>query len=657
MPAETSGRLPVRVPRGEGEPAYSLFERLAAEMGARSPAAFAAELGLDLRDVRSGRATRRLAGLAGLEPEALDLATFAVGEHSVSIRSAGIDRNHWSCLHPRVCPECRADDLVEHGFAWHRSWWDVIPLRRCHVHGVPLVRRDGAAPARAEAGARGAAAGAGGEAYVLGRIGFAPAAPCDLLDRLPVSRAIDLLELVGAGESGRWGLRDPRRVEASGLLSAGYAILSGGASTFLRHLDGLVATAPAPRDHLGPGSVYGRLYRWLSSENLDPAFAEVRTLVREHALSRLPIPAGQPVLGEAAQNQAIFSLAQAAGRMVVQKALARRFLAAVDARPIQALGNSELYAAPDVEKAVTLHATTLWGAQARTLLGLSGDALGSLVKEGCLPVALGARATGTRDDRFRTEDVRRLLDAVTRDLPLLPSAPEGTRTLVAAGRSAMSSTGELVRAILDRRLRPTGRLAGMSGLAGVLVEVRAVFALHAAAARRQDVVAWEEVVRAVGRKSVADALVRGGHLSRTTAEMGFRNRRRQVVSRREWSRFQARYVSAAELARTRRTSVAALVRHLAASGVAPAFPAADGRRYFERRQLASCPAPCSGTAERRTVTSEHGRSGGVRRSPGSLRRAEAAQRCRRVRAGSASSRPSFDDVGSALVPNHSASSG
>ncbi len=573
---------PIRVPFRSGEPAYALFERLSRAMGCRSAHDFAAELNLSHRDILSGAGWLAVATTAGVPEDELGRATFHVDGKVVRLGGEQLDRAHWSCLHPRCCPICRdGDNAHPEQVRWHRSWWDVVPVRRCHIHGVRLVgARGDRIGLRAAAGGLDAAS-RDGERYVVGRLGFAPRVACDLLDRLPLSRAVDLMEVLGAG---RRGARDPRTHDTAHLLSTGYANVAEGASSLLRHLDRLVATSYTSRDHFGPGIVYGRLYRWLASDEPDPAFAEIRALLRSHALAHVPLAPGQKLFGEVIRTQSLYTLAQAARHLGVQKPLARRMLLATGAAPAGVDHRREVFAAEQVGRAAALHRATMSTVEARGALGLSSDAFASLVAERCLSPVVNRRETGMRDDRFRQEDVSNLIDRLVSGVPIMEARATGTEFLGRAARASMSSTGWIVRAMLEGRVSPVGRWPSMPGLGGLLVPTRDVLATQAADARRSDLVSWDEVVRTLGRKSVADALVRSGHLTRSTTPIGFRNRRRLVVTRRQWSAFRSRFVSAAELAKEENTSVAALVRKLAASGIEPAFPAA-GRRFFERRAL------------------------------------------------------------------------
>ncbi|WP_156630150.1 MULTISPECIES: TniQ family protein [unclassified Methylobacterium] len=582
-------RLPLRVPFRSGEPAYALFGRMADRLSATSRMAFAGELGLSHRALLDGKLVETVAVLAGQVLSEVSAATFVLADGQVSLRGRVLDRNHWSCLRPRVCVDCLREDLSEGGSAgtvWHRTWWDVLPLRRCHIHGGVLVS-GGIEAVRAARTTQGFPAEVtprtrtAGEDYILGRLGLSPSRPLDLLDQLPISRAVEILEVVGAAADGRrWGQREICRVDKADLLSFGFGPFAGGVASFLAHLDDLVRNAPAVRDHLLPNAVYGRLYTMLSSEEIDPAFDEIRGLVREHALANLPIPQGQSILGSAVRRQNIYTLAQAAERLAVEKPLAGRLLWSAGARPRHVAGQLPLFSSSEVESAADLAAATVWGRDARKILGLPPAAFASIVKAGCLPKALDGQATGAREDRFRKADILRLREMVMGGLRTMVRPHAGSAPLPSAVRSAMSSTGEIIAAILDGALIPTGRLSGGEGLSAVLVDTADVLALHNCL--DHDLMPWRDIVGELGSRSAADTLVRSGHLTVSVVPAGFRNRRRRVVPRREWARFEAAYISAAEMARSRGTSASAIVRALEKSGVQPSIACPDGRLFYAR---------------------------------------------------------------------------
>lgn len=562
---------PSRIHGRAGEPAYAAFARLASKMGARSPLVFAKEWGLDHSDVRLGRAIGDVAAMAALSASELEASTFVVEADYVHLGRVRLDRAHWSEARPRVCPACVVSDI-----AWRRSWWDVTPLRRCHEHGDRLVR-EGQTSQRTSPDAPSTA----GERYVLGRLGFAAGPSSQILDALPLSRAIDLLEIVGASLGGdRWALRDARRVDPVNLIGRGYTAFDGGVDTFVRHLDDLASTAAAGRDAVGPGEVYGRLVRWLASEDRDSVYEGVRDILRDHARRNLPIPTGTPVLGVPAGRQRSFTLAQVSRAAGVQPCFADRILRHLGHEASRRVAGLDMYAVEAATAAANFVRDTIWGADAAKRLGLSSYAWTSVVRRGIVKPAMDGRSSGTRDDRFWAGDVERLL-RLADGAPALGKCPDGCRTLVAAARTAMSSTGEIVEALLDGRLRTLGLVRAHAGISGLTIRIADV----ANATRPdapEDTVPWAEVVAELGRKSVADDLVAQGRLGRTTVPMGFRNRRRLVVRRADWTTFREDFVSVASVAAKTGTSAAAAARDLSHSGVEPAF-VAGGRRFYERR--------------------------------------------------------------------------
>lgn len=582
--------LPLRLPLGNGEPAYALLERLARRCGASSAATFSASLGLNWSSVMAGRDTIRVAHAAGVDAELLASATFVVEPCGVRLSGEVLARKDWSPFHRRICRECLADDEARHGDpaprAFRRTWWDLPSIRRCPRHGTDLVRSApggglDSAPALDEIRSPLA-----GETYVLGRLGFAERRRVEILDQLALGKVIPLLERCGAMRlHGRWARSEARGVDKRLLLSAGMLVYEGGASPFRSFLDDLVATARPGRLELGPRMAYGRLHVWLAHDERDPSYDPVRDALRKHALATMPLNPGQVLYGQRIEAPAFRTVAQVCGSTGLERATAERMLALVGGSPAPGPSPIPLYHAADCSQAEDLAAASCWSREARGRLGLTKEGMASLVKAGCLVPLIPRAGRQAREDRFARRGLDGLIALLVESRPTLEDVPAGCALLADVARRGMSSIGAVVRAVMDGRLSPRGVLAQRPGIAGLVFGIDEVFSLH-----RRDTpdVPWAEVVSHLGSRRVARALAASGRLGLRRGSCGFRNRQRREVSRTDWSTFHRNFVSACELARQRGGSVSAITRRLADAGVQPAIlPETCGGRAFYHRDAAA----------------------------------------------------------------------
>ncbi|MET3782937.1 hypothetical protein [Methylobacterium radiotolerans] len=397
---------------------------------------------------------------------------------------------------------------------------------------------------------------------------------------------------------GRRARSDARLVDAGPLLSAGMAAFEGGPSPFRSFLDGLVATARPDRDELTPGVAYGRLYGWLVHDERDPAYGPVREALRAHAIASLPLQPGRDLLGRPVTEPVLGTVARLSRVTGLEKATVERLLASLGAVPAPGPSPIPLYAAADCARLADLAAATCWSAEARRALGLTNEGMASVVSAGCLVPVLPRHGREVREDRFDRAAVERLAVGVFTGVPRLRDVPAGCAPLPEAARRGMSSIGSIVRAVLDGRLAPRGRVRGRAGLPGLVLRVADVAALQRAPS---DDVPWTEVVARVGDRGLARSLVASGRLGLRRAPCGFRNRHRREVARADWAQFRQGFVSAGELARAEGTSAAAMARRLSRSGIGPAFGSGSpgGPTFYRREDVGTLPRATPATRRRR----------------------------------------------------------
>ena len=299
-------------------------------------------MGISRTALIQGRATARIAALAGADVAALERVTFVKEDRkSVRLGNEVLKADDWSFGSLRVCPECLREDLdAGRGHpdyrAHVRSWWNLTFIHACPFHGVSLITRD---PANDEKGldpeALDVRFAAGQEcdladflvagrrlsdvrpeSYILGRLGFMPPSDDGTLDSLSLADAIQLLDHIGAAAiGGAYAHTSGGTVSPRDALVAGYTIIKQGRPALVRLFENLRSQAGAAENQWIPRANYGRLYAWLFNVSTRDiaAYDPVRRLMLECIGSPTSdetfAPRRQPAMGPTAD----VSLPYAAG--------------------------------------------------------------------------------------------------------------------------------------------------------------------------------------------------------------------------------------------------------------------------------------------------------------------------------------------------------
>jgi hypothetical protein len=308
-------RLDSRVLHHEDEPAFALAARLARRVGANSLSAFAGDWKMRADDIARGRRNREVAALAGIDVGKLDRVTFTLDSNRFGhMNTHVLEVVDWSSRSLRICPDCLREDLDRAGhpdFRAHiRSWWNLTSIRVCPFHCAKMLDRDPATGkpidpwtcdvrfaagedcdfAKLRTGVRIDEVDA--ESYILGRLGFMPCTKVELLDSLPLHKALRLMDHAGAailggadGRTSQGGSIDPRAA-----LGEGFRICAEGANGFVRLMDGLTASAGYGEEDFAPRTTFGIFYNWLvHKRSQDRDFDAIRGVISEHVARGAPI--------------------------------------------------------------------------------------------------------------------------------------------------------------------------------------------------------------------------------------------------------------------------------------------------------------------------------------------------------------------------------
>lgn len=425
------------------------------------------------------------ARLSGFAVEAIDMSTptrMTGGQMLV----AGAVFNRCGTLPGRTCPSCIEQDLETFSServdlrAYRRGWWQVPSISACPVHEVGIEAACGecghafdesvpVGKCRCSA-ARLDQVGIGRDAcqhdaWLLGRLGFAPQVQHPELDAMPPDVAAELCRVLGSSAIGeRAG--SGRHADASGLAEArsmGWRILLGGETELERTLDQIVVRSRSR------GSVcntaYGSLHRFLTM-NADPALEPMRDQILAHARSNVGLGGTRARLfGRAVIDGERLSLTQAAKVAGVAESLLANILVALDPDFRLApsgptlLDRAQLLAAKDAVNG------TMRSTEMKAMLGFDRHMMGLAIERGLLRCLI--RPAHGHFGLVWRHDVSRISRMFAR-VPVV-----ATDRLIAAApfaRAGGVATAEIMAGVVEGSLRPAGRRHDVAGFGGLLFD-------------------------------------------------------------------------------------------------------------------------------------------------------------------------------------------
>lgn len=343
---------PRRVGYREGETATSLLVRLGLANGMRD----IRHLLQSIPHVRSKQVANResrieiAARLSGFNASCIDVATPTRMTGSL-MSVAGLNFNRRGTRPGRACPICVVQDMDVFASeradlrAFRRGWWQVPSISTCPVHGVAIVavcndcgqaldeRRPLGTCRCGEGRLREIVVDSDAcqhDAWILGRLGFAPLIEHPNLDAMPLDVASELCRILGCSavdeKAGSYRHTDARILAET--RSLGWRILLDGDTGLEKTLDAIVARNRSRGSVCNTG--YGSLHRFLTI-NANPALDPVREHILAHARANVGLGgAGARLFGQTVANGERLSLVQGAKELAVAESFLANVLLALD---------------------------------------------------------------------------------------------------------------------------------------------------------------------------------------------------------------------------------------------------------------------------------------------------------------------------------------
>jgi len=598
-----------------GETPVSFVSRLAA-LHRSSAREICLDMGTSFQKVVDGdpKALAIVAFKASAEVSALAENAFVRGDgHRHTFRGEQLTRDDLFRATVVVCPKCLAEDIAAaprsrpETVAVQRARWQIAALKTCPIHLVPLVMVDKdltptllhdwsyhvgkILPQLRRLAAESVTRPLTGfETYVLNRTNGG-SAHGGLIDRLPLFVAIAACELFGAVATlGRMpNLKTLTDEEWRLAGAAGFDIVAfgkPGIEMFLEDLQAGYAYSGAATE--GPQAVFGRIYQTLEFGRENPAFDPLRDLVGTFILKNFPLGPGDVVFGKPVAERRLHSIRTLSKETGLHPKRLRKLLSSAGALPdgAEALADGNCLFAAEAGSRIAREAAaaTLSVRAAGIYLNAPRVQRNMLYRSGLIVPRLKAADQGAAD-QFSPEDLDAFLARLLDGAEPVSVAGDFQYGIPEAARRANCSSEEIVRAILDGKIKRKWRLAGEQGYGAVLIDVREIRGL----VRGADPGGLTSLALA-GRLHVADKVTRhliaGGHLKTLTVINPVNRCPIVVVPAEEIERFEATYVSLFVLAKQRGKHFRAVKKELEAAGVKPALvPTQVGATFYRRSQV------------------------------------------------------------------------
>nr|WP_246389283.1 TniQ family protein [Microvirga mediterraneensis] len=596
-----------------GETPASFVSRLACRNWRPSMRVFCSEMAVPFQGIVDGSPTAlgRIAELVGIPSENLlkgaimrEGKAYRAGQEAVLTRLSLRRERVMGCA-SCLSKDIASSDLPREAAPYGRMIWNLTHIRRCPVHGTPLVEL-----ARAKrnnfnhdfarliepvidqiehmAAASVPASPSRLETYLLERLDGRTSSS-RWLDKLPFYAAARTCEMLGAvAVFGRRQnlnhLGDADWIRAG---DVGFGIASAGEAaidvflTELRvsHQDGWLAAN-------GPQAWFGRVYQWLAFGTSDPAYDELRDIFTRNLVDNTPLGPGNELFGKPVRQRKVHSLRTAFLETGVHPSRLRKILTKTGHLKADQLGKSDHEVVFDAVATADLLrrlSDALTHVELMPYLNANRVQVDILIREGFLrPIVEGTdEEVGWRC--YAREDADQFLQTLTAEARDVDAAPEGTFSIPDAAKRANCHSTEIVDLIRQRRLAWVGRLGAVHGYNSILVEDREIrervrgpelegYTLNQTYKRLR---INSHAVNALIDKGVLKTVVQRHPASRTPL---------RIVPFAEFKWFQAQYVTLFEAARILGLHPMALKKALVASGVRPVFDPAEMRVTFYERE-------------------------------------------------------------------------
>lgn len=582
MKTMTAMIFTIRPVRNDGEGAIGYLMRLAQAHGVPRLSEMLTQVGVTWFELAQGIHAAQIAASVRGDIIAMEYDTARLSTAGIVLRDQSLRRRQWSVYAGRrACPVCLAEDASSGAGdrlprAWHRNWWDIRAVTVCPIHSVKLVGCCGTCQAKLDfrntaigkcpAGHRIADAGVqavkncAGDAYIVARVAGLPRPASGVLDYGSLGEAIEVLELTGAASLAGHHIHDAAAFERHTVLDAGYRTLSSWPAAFDEVLDNLASQAVTGPGRWGAAATYGAFHsRLLEIEG--PAAEQLKERVRRHALAH-GVAISKPVFGVSQEPREVCSVRHAAARMGMGFERARRELGVRGLLPKRTRRGTPIKISVEaVDEILAQRQTGIGMAAAAKRLGIGRTQARRLAALGMF----GADRASLLDEDVDAF-VMRLSQAVkgSFDRSIAISLPEGCRT----ARCPMEVA---VAAVFDGRLRLSSFQEGR-GLAGAFVPLGALRELG------------KQARGAMPLNDAATVLGIKWEALRGLVRLGLVRCGPSGIARSDLENFRRDYIACTRMAQSVGLTPRALIKLLAAAGVAPAAAPPRCRQVFYRRR-------------------------------------------------------------------------
>jgi len=598
------------------------------------PAGYAVRIadtyGLDLREFCSDHGIRRLglingetnalvrlAALGGCDPADLLRSAFInIDIYSFKFRGHDVRRDDLTKCRLDICAQCALDDIADPsaGTGHIRAEWcldvvDTCPKHGCALSGLPLAKGANcsidtslslaASTDRLDELARTAETRSPTrlQNYVLTKLdGVETQIP--FLDAMTLAAAVRSCEVLGTaacyGRTADWEDLGAPALRAARI--RGFEIAcrgEQGVRDLLKSMMSAYARRPGVSEGRTARMAFFALYDFL---RVNPkrihwriaAFADLRNIVGDFIRENFPLKPGELVFGEPIVERKLHSVSSLAaeirsGRPRVRKLLLMKGVIRKEQSDLA--DYNIIFDAKVGMEAVGDIIEAMSGPQTAALLGSDKHQINMLTEAGLIRT-ISSGTPGLRPTYARTA-INAFVARLLRDAEKVDSPMPHQLTLAKTSRKAVCTQTDIVRLIVDDRLKWVGNLGGKGDYQSILVDVNEVNALiHTL---DPESISMTDVFRRLEIKSqYAWALARNGHIKTYTCRRAGLTVTR--VSSAEFDAFNSRYVTLGEISRSRNMHHSTAIRLLKKAGIKPAL---DKRKvliaYFDRIQIDSEP--------------------------------------------------------------------
>lgn len=476
------------------ETADSYVSRLAALHG-RDGMTFCGDFGVSIQHVWNGDpvAVTTIERLAGLPAGSLAAWSIRQSGDGHVLRDEPLYRSTLRRERMFVCPHCIAEDVARSTHspetsAYTRAIWQLVHIRACPTHLVPLVEIDHCTGLRRNFASSIAkilpmlpdlieqarpVPPSGLESYLTDRLEHGPGT--DWIDRLEFSAAARFSEYLGAVATRGHDVKVDSFSEADWRVAgdAGYRVVAGGEPAIWAFLSELWDTYPVRTKNQRPQAILGPLNEWL--RDALPSQQPIIDLIFRHTCATTPVGPGEIVLGRPVTKRILHSVHTAALEYDVHpKRLKKLLVAAGVVRPEQQndTDNAVRFDARKHHPLLKRIAGSMSLTEVETYLGAGRVQTKLLYDHGFIKPFISGGSVGTlREHAFARDDLDAFMARLEAGAVQCETFEPPIYRIADAARRANRSAVEVLEAILDGTLEWKGKDPSTPGYAGILVDL------------------------------------------------------------------------------------------------------------------------------------------------------------------------------------------